>query len=64
MLPTLFGLLAANQEWFSDMQPWVDFNFAQGALFNGGLTGEQWAQIGVAGADLAGRSRWPSACGW
>jgi hypothetical protein len=27
----------------------VDFNFAQGALFNGSLTGEQWANLGVAG---------------
>ena len=39
LLPTLFGLLAANQDWFRDLQPWVDFNFAQGALFDGDLTG-------------------------
>ena len=48
LLPTLSAVLAANQEWFADMQPWVDFNYAQGALFNGdALSGEQWAQLGV-----------------
>jgi len=50
LLPTVFGLLAANQDWFRDLQPWVDFNYAQSALFNGSLTGEQWANLGVAGA--------------
>ena len=35
MLPTIFGLLAATQEWFDDLQPWVDFNYAQSALFDG-----------------------------
>ena len=32
-----------------DLQPWVDFNFAQGALFDGVVTGAQWAQLGVTG---------------
>ena len=32
VLPTLFGLLAAIQDWFRDLQGWVDFNFAQAAL--------------------------------
>ena len=50
LLPTIFGLLAASQEWFRDLQPWVDFNYAQGALFNGDMSGEQWANLGVAGA--------------
>jgi hypothetical protein len=49
VLPTLFAVLAANQQWFRDLQPWVDFNYAQGALFDGSLTGEQWANLGVAG---------------
>ena len=26
----------------------MDFNFAQGALFEGEMTGEAWAQLGVA----------------
>ena len=47
VLPTLAALLAASQGWFRDLQPWVDFNYAQGFLFNGGVTGEQWAQVGV-----------------
>lgn len=47
VLPTLAMLLASAQGWFRDLQPWVDFNFAQSALFNGSLDGEQWAQLGV-----------------
>jgi hypothetical protein len=49
VLPTLASLLAGAQGWFRDLQPWVDFNFAQSALFNGSLTGEQWGQLGVTG---------------
>ena len=48
-LPTVFMLLAELQTWFRDLQPWVDFQYAQGALFNGALTGEQWANLAVAG---------------
>jgi ABC-2 type transport system permease protein len=47
LLPTLTTLLAANQQWFRDLQPWVDPNYAQTALFNGSLTSEQWSQLGV-----------------
>jgi ABC-type transport system involved in multi-copper enzyme maturation permease subunit len=49
VLPSIFGILAAFQEWFRDLQPWVDFNFAQTPMFEGGPTQEQWAQIGVSG---------------
>jgi hypothetical protein len=49
VLSSLSVLLAANQEWYRHLQPWVDFNFAQGALFDGPLTGEQWANLAVAG---------------
>lgn len=49
VLPPLAGLLAASQSWWRDLQPWMDFNFAQGALFEGDLTGTQWAQLGVTG---------------
>ena len=48
-LPPLLGLLASYQEWFRDVQPWVDFQFAQMPLFNGALSTEQWQQLGVAG---------------
>jgi len=45
--PSLLAILAAFQDWFEDLQPWIDFNYAQSALFNpGGPTGEEWGQIG------------------
>lgn len=47
VLPTLAGVLAAFQQWFADAQPWVDFNFAQGQLFNEIENAEQWAQLAV-----------------
>jgi hypothetical protein len=47
LLPTVFGLFAANQAWFRDVQPWVDPNYFQDALFNGSLSAHQWAQLGV-----------------
>jgi ABC-2 type transport system permease protein len=47
LLPTLAALLANSQGWFRDLQPWVDFNFAQGALYDGALTATQWAHLGV-----------------
>jgi hypothetical protein len=47
LLPTVFGFLAASQGWFRDLQPWVDLNHAEGALFSGTLTGEQWANVAV-----------------
>ncbi|MEO6604327.1 MAG: ABC transporter permease, partial [Aeromicrobium sp.] len=47
VVPTIFGILAATQNWFEKIQPWMDFNFATVPLFDGELTGEQWAQLGV-----------------
>jgi ABC-2 type transport system permease protein len=47
VLPTLSMTLAALQDWYRDLQPWVDFNYNSTALYEGGLTGEQWAQLGV-----------------
>jgi ABC-type transport system involved in multi-copper enzyme maturation permease subunit len=47
LLPTVAGVLAASQIWFRDVQPWVDLNFDQGALFSGTLTAEQWANVAV-----------------
>jgi ABC-2 type transport system permease protein len=49
VLAGLTGLLAMNQQWFADLQPWVDFNFTQGLLFDGNLTTEQWSQLAVSG---------------
>ena len=47
VLPTLSGLLAGSQEWFHRLQPWVDFNFAQGVLYNGSMTAQAWAHLAV-----------------
>lgn len=49
LLPTVFGMLAAFQDWFADLQPWIDFNYAQTALFDESMTGEQWTQLAVTG---------------
>ncbi|MGA8255232.1 MAG: ABC transporter permease [Nocardioides sp.] len=49
VLTGLSAALAAYQDWWHDLQPWLDFNFAQGSLFEGWPTGEQWAQLGVSG---------------
>ena len=45
LVPTVSGLLAASQQWFADLQPWVDLNYAQGFLFEGMHTGAQWAHV-------------------
>ncbi|MCW2840820.1 MAG: transporter permease [Aeromicrobium sp.] len=47
VLTGLTQLLAETQQWFRDIQQWVDFNYAQSALFNGSLTSTQWAHLGV-----------------
>jgi hypothetical protein len=48
LLPTVFGLLATNKESFGDLQRWVDLNYAQSFLFEGTLSGVQWARLAVA----------------
>jgi ABC-2 type transport system permease protein len=50
LVPTVSGLLAASQQRFEDLQPWVDLNYAQSALFEGTLTGDQWAHLAVTAA--------------
>jgi ABC-type transport system involved in multi-copper enzyme maturation permease subunit len=51
LLPTVFGLLAESQQWFHNLQPWIDIQFAQAGLFvfDQSLTGQEWAQISVTG---------------
>jgi ABC-2 type transport system permease protein len=51
LLPTVFGLLAESQQWFHDLQPWVDIQFAQAGLFvfAQSLGAQEWAHIGVTG---------------
>lgn len=47
VLPVAFGTLAAFQEWFRDLQPWVDAQFAITRLFDNTMTAEYWQQLGV-----------------
>jgi ABC-2 type transport system permease protein len=49
VLPPLFGLLAANQKWFADLQPWVDYNYSQRPLFDGSVSSQQWEHLAVSG---------------
>src|SRR4029077_7280687 len=49
VVPTLSMVLAANQAWFEKAQPWVDFNFNQGKLYDGGFTAQDWAQVALTG---------------
>ena len=52
VLPVALGLLSESQQWFRELQPWVDIQFAQGGLFiyQGPLSDTQWAHIAVTGA--------------
>jgi len=49
VLPAALGTLAAFQDWFADLQGWVDFQFASTRLYDGGLTGSDWAHLGTSG---------------
>lgn len=50
VLPIILSMLAAFQDWFKDLQPWIDFNYAQSPLIeDGSLSGEQWAQLTTSG---------------
>jgi ABC-2 type transport system permease protein len=48
--PTLLNFLAFSQDWFRDLQPWVDPNYSRDALFQGGFDAGQWAQLGATSA--------------
>jgi ABC-type transport system involved in multi-copper enzyme maturation permease subunit len=50
VLPTLSVLLASSQAWFRDLQPWVDFKYAQGTLIDGTVTTQQWEHLAVTSA--------------
>ena len=49
LLPTVFGLLASSQQWFRDLQPWVDFGFSQTRLYDESPSGDQWGQLATSG---------------
>ncbi len=46
VLPPLLGVLASYQQWFADLQPWVDYQLSSGALFDDPApSAEQWQQL-------------------
>ncbi|MEP6697627.1 MAG: hypothetical protein ABJA34_12240 [Pseudonocardiales bacterium] len=47
VLPTLSQILASSQAGFKDIQPWVDLNHAQAALFEGSVSSAEWAHLAV-----------------
>lgn len=51
VLPIAVGILSAFQEWFADLAPWIEFNTAQGLMFQeeGAPSGELVAQLLVSG---------------
>jgi ABC-2 type transport system permease protein len=48
VLTGLSELLAGTSAWWFDNRAWVDFNVAQGVLFNGGLVARDWAHLATA----------------
>ena len=47
VMPGILVLLAQVRDWFSDLQPWIDWNYTQVALFEGGTdTAREWAMLG------------------
>jgi ABC-2 type transport system permease protein len=49
VLPSLSMLLANFQHWWEKAQPWLDFNWAQGPLYDGGPSASEWAHLGTSG---------------
>jgi ABC-2 type transport system permease protein len=49
VLPTLSMVLGNFQQWWEDIRPWLDFNWAQGELYDGHLNATEWAQFGTSG---------------
>jgi hypothetical protein len=51
VLPPLTMLLAQINDWWKDAQPWLDFNYAQGPLYDdSGISGTDWAHLAVSGS--------------
>lgn len=45
VIPPLLGLLAMTQDWFHDVQPWVDLDYQLTALLRGSFDSQQWSQL-------------------
>ena len=50
VLPGVSGALASAQPWWNHNGPWFDLRTATYPLYDVGMTGHQWAQLGVAAA--------------
>jgi hypothetical protein len=47
VMPGILVLLAEVRPWFTDLQPWIDWNYTQVALFEGSTdTAREWAMLG------------------
>ena len=62
VLPTLSALLAGAQDWYADAQRWVDFQFNQTGLFDGGY-GPATGPPSPSPAPSGCCSPWPSGSG-
>jgi len=49
VLPGLFAIGAALMDWFSKLQPWIDFNTDQNDLIDATIHGKGWAHLVVSG---------------
>ncbi|GAB4013339.1 ABC-2 transporter permease [Nocardioides ultimimeridianus] len=47
VLPGVSEALASAQPWWRDHSPWFDLRSASIPLYDAGVTGQQWAQLGV-----------------
>jgi hypothetical protein len=46
VLPGILVLLAQVRSWFADLQPWIDWNYTQVALFERATdTAREWAML-------------------
>ena len=49
ILPGLFAVGANLMDWFSKIQPWIDFANAQNPIINADVSGKEWAQLATSG---------------
>jgi ABC-2 type transport system permease protein len=49
VIPGLFAWGADSIQWFSNLQPWIDFRNSQFNLYDGWLSGKEWTQFVVSG---------------
>lgn len=47
---SVFGILAVNFETFADVRPWIDFEYAQGPIYDLSVSGSEWGHLLTAGA--------------